>query len=93
MIYPLQTLPLPTTVPTNQTFHLLLASTRNIRGTKSSFTPSSYFQCIYWLPREKKRAFVILSNLDIWSCHSDNRISKKPGFYLSSINTVYTSCQ
>lgn len=41
-------------IPTNQTFHFLLVSTRKIRGTKSSFTPPSYFQCIYWLPREKE---------------------------------------
>lgn len=93
MIYPLQTLPLPTFkyfIPTNQTFHFLLVSTRTIRGDKVFFDPAKLLSMHILVTKRKKRVFVILSNLDIWSCLSNNRISKKPGFYLSSINSVYT---
>lgn len=97
MIYPLQTLPLPTFkyfIPTNQTFHFLLVSTRTIRGDKVFFNPAKLLSMHILVTKRKKRVFVILSNLDIWSCLSNNRISKKPVF-LPVINQqcIHTSCQ
>lgn len=97
MIYPLQTLPLPTFkyfIPTNQTFHFLLVSTRTIRGDKVFFDPAKFLSMHILVTKRKKRVFIILSNLDIWSCLSNNRISKKPVF-LPVINQqcIHTSCQ
>lgn len=81
------------TIPTNQSF-ISFQPLHEISGGLSLLSPRQVtFNAYIGYQEKKQRVFVILSNLDIWSCHSDNRISTKPGFYLSSINTVFTSCQ
>lgn len=66
MIYPLQTLPLPTfkySIPTNQTIHFLLVSTRTIRGDKVFFNPAKLLSMHILVTKRKKRVFVILLTL------------------------------
>lgn len=93
MIYPLQTLPLPTfkySLPTNQTIHFLLVSTRTIRGDKVFFDPAKLLSMHILVTKRKKRVFVILLTLTFGPVFQTIEYRRSPVFYLSSINSVYT---